>query len=659
MGLEADKGRGARGEGREGQGDPCYSPLAIRHSSLHRSKLWLLVILLLLSGLGAFSACRWGSDKEAKAPSKELTPAEQIQALPDETRQHLVRNDKGEPLTDIYRDITAQSGVNFMFRNGEEAQHFAIIESLGGGVALIDYNGDGLLDLFLTGGRYYYGKDKRDIKGHGCRLYKNLGKGKFRDVTREVGLDPGAPGLFYTHGCAVGDYNRDGWPDLLVTGWGRMALYRNEPDGKGGRRFAEVTEEAELPEGLWTTSAAWADLDGDGFPDLYICQYVNWSWTNNPQCSDHTQKNPQDICPPKSFAGLPHKLFRNNGNGTFSEVSRQAGLRPYTGDPLKDGEVGKGLGVVIADLDGDGKPDIYVANDTVDNFLYMNQSKPGHLHFEEVGLAKGVARDDKGVPSGSMGTDVGDYDGSGRGSLWCTNYENEMHGLYRNQGNGLFLFNTPASGIAAIGQLYVGFGTGFLDLDNHGWEDLVIANGHVVRFPHGAGLKQRPVLLRNQGNGRFCDISLQGGSYFRSEHLGRGLAIGDLENRGSSDLVISHVNEPVAVLRNEADSGQHWLGLELVGKNQRDVVGARVTAWIGDRQQTRFVKGGGSYLSSSDRRLVFGLGKQERVKRISVHWPHMKDQEQSWSGEQLTTDCYWRLLEGKKQAEKPRYGSGK
>src|SRR5438477_9187518 len=207
MGLEADKGRGARGEGREGQGDPCYSPLAIRHSSRYRSKLWLLGIFLLLSGLGAFSACRWGSDKEAKAPSKELTPAEQIQALPDETRQHLVRNDKGEPLTDIYRDITAQSGVNFMFRNGEEAQHFAIIESLGGGVALIDYDGDGLLDLFVTGGGHFdrtdaeYQKDPGRpprILGHPCKLYKNLGNFKFRDVTEEAGLGGIA---FYTHGA--------------------------------------------------------------------------------------------------------------------------------------------------------------------------------------------------------------------------------------------------------------------------------------------------------------------------------------------------------------------------------------------------------------------------------------------------------------------------
>jgi enediyne biosynthesis protein E4 len=628
----------------------------------YRSRLWLLVdllvILLLSGGIGAFIVYRWSNDSsngQGKTP-RELTLKEQLDALPDETKQYLVRDSKGEPLTDIYRDITTQSGVDFTFHNGEEAQHYAIIESLGGGVGLIDYDGDGLLDIFIPGGGYYDGPEKHDIKGHGCRLYKNLGNGKFRDVTKEVGLDKP---LFYTHGCAVGDYNRDGWPDLLVTGWGRMALYRNEPDSKGGRRFVEVTKEAGLPDGLWTTSAAWADLDGDGYPDLYVCQYVNWSWKNNPKCSGYTQKIPQDVCPPKTFTGLPHKLFHNNGNGTFTDVSKEAGLRPFTGDPLKDGENGKGLGVIIADLDGDGKPDIYVANDTVDNFLYMNQSKPGHLRFEEIGLPMGVARDDRGVPNGSMGTDIADYDGSGNGSIWCTNYENEMHALYRNQGRGLFLFSTPASGIAAIGQLYVGFGTSFLDLDNHGWEDLVVANGHVIRFPQGAGLRQRPVLLRNKGNTRFCEISLQGGSYFRSEHVGRGLAIGDLFNRGRCDLVISHLNEPVAILRNEADSGQHWIGVELAGKDHRDVVGARVIAEVGDRKLTRFAKGGGSYLSSSDRRLLFGLDKEERVKRITVIWPNQKEQtEQHWDGKQLKADRYWRLVEGKEQPQSPRYAGG-
>ncbi|TMQ34223.1 MAG: sigma-70 family RNA polymerase sigma factor [Planctomycetota bacterium] len=551
---------------------------------------------------------------------------------------------------DIYQDVTDQSGLHFTYQNGQEAGHFAILESLGGGVAMIDYDGDGLLDLFITGGGLFEGQD---IKGRGNRLYKNLGSGKFRDVTREAGLDQP---VFYSHGCAVADYDLDGWPDLLVTGWGRVALYHNEPDGKGGRHFVDVTKKAGLTDGLWTTSAAWADLDGDGYPDLYVCQYVNWSFANHPVCQGYTRKVPRDVCPPKTFTGLPHKLFRNNGNGTFTDVSKEAGLRPHTGDPLKDSEVGRSLGVVTVDLDGDGKPDIYVANDTVDNFLYMNKSTPGKIRLEEVGLPSGVARDDRGVPNGSMGVDAGDYDGGGRPSLWVTNYENEMHALYRNQGPGLFLFATPSAGIAAIGQLYVGLGTGFLDLDNDGWADLFIANGHVIRFPQGAGLRQRPVLLQNK-NGRFTDITHKGGTYFRSEHIGRGVAIGDLDNRGVPDLVISHLNEPVTVLRHQSKQDKHWLGIELAGKNRRDVVGARVELKVGERRLTRFVKGGGSYLSSGDHRLLFGLGEAEKIDGITVYWPAANGQpaqEQRWTREQLPIDRYWQLIEGQVKPERPR-----
>ncbi|HEV3022662.1 MAG TPA: CRTAC1 family protein, partial [Pirellulales bacterium] len=529
---------------------------------------------------------------------------------------------------------------------------FAILESLGGGVAVIDYDGDGLLDIFLTGGGYYDGPDSQEIKGHPNRLYKNLGNGKFRDVTREVGLDQP---VFYSHGAAVADYNRDGWPDLLVTGWGRMALYKNVPDGKGGRRFVEVTREAGLPENLWTTSAAFADFDGDGFADLYICQYVDWSWQNNPKCAGFNPGIERDVCPPKSFTGLPHKVFRNNGNGTFTDVSKEAGLRPFTGDPIKDSENGKGLGVVAVDVDNDTKPDLHVANDTVDHFLYLNKSTPGKIRFEEVGLSAGIARDDRGVPNGGMGTDAGDPDRSGNCSIWVTNYENEMHGLYRNTGRALFLFSTPASGIAAIGQQYVGFGTSFLDLDNHGWEDIVIANGHVIRFPRTSGLRQHPVLLRNKGNSKFCDITVQGGAYFRGEHIGRGLALADLDNKGRSDIIVSHLNEPAAVLRNDADVGQHWLGIQLVGKDHRDVVGAKVVVEAGEQRLTRFAKGGGSYLSSSDRRQLFGLGKIETIDKLTVTWPGKK--EQHWDGKDLKVDRYWRLIEDKTKPEAPAYSS--
>jgi hypothetical protein len=611
----------------------------------------------------------------------------------------------------LFQDVTESSGVAITYHNGEEAGHFAILESLGGGVALIDYDGDGLYDLFITGGGAYAGTDQKEIKGLPCKLYRNLGNCKFQDVTREVGLDRA---WFYTHGAAVTDYDNDGWPDLLVTGWQHMALYHNEPvdpnDPSKGRHFVEKTQEAGLPPGLWTTSAAWADFDGDGFPDLYVCQYVNWSLANNPTCNYDGKT--RDVCPPKNFTALPHKVFHNNGNGTFTDVSNEAGLRMprdekdyqaltwlrdlaeqeakassskdeleklknpnYGGhyieqlkradvgtDPEKDKgkDFGKGLGVLAVDLNGDGKPDVYVANDTVDNLLYINCSVPGKIRFKEVGMASGTARDDRGSPNGSMGLDIADFDRGGKPSIWVTNYEGELHALYVNmcdKNKTLFRFGTQASGIAAIGQTYVGFGTGFLDVDNDGWEDIFISNGHAIRFPTGrAHRAQRPVLLHNEGKGKFKNLSDQGGTYFKSnnpeqyEHVGRGVGVGDLDNDGRIDLVISHINQPVSVLHNIADTGNHWIGFELAGRNNRDVVGARLILEAGDAKRMRFAKGGGSYLSSGDPRHVFGLGKLDKIDSLTVIWP--SGEEQVWKG--LATDRYWRLVEAEPEAQKPR-----
>src|SRR5262245_42287236 len=304
----------------------------------------------------------------------------------------------------FFEDVTSASGIAFTYRNGQEAGHYAILESLGGGVGLIDYDQDGRLDIFVTGGGYYDGPDKKTIKGYPNRLYRNEGNWKFRDVTAEVGLP--AEGPFYSHGVAVGDYDNDGWPDLLVTGYGRMALYRND---RG--KFVDVTAQAGLLDQRpvhWSTSAAWADVNGDGHLDLFVAHYLNWSFANHPRCPGHySAAVAVDICPPRQFAGLESALYRNRGDGTFADGSREAGLK-----------AGKGLGVLVADLDGDGRPDVYVANDTNDNFLYLNR---GGGRFEEVGLLRGVAYDDAGIPNGSMGVDAADYNGSGHLSLFVTN----------------------------------------------------------------------------------------------------------------------------------------------------------------------------------------------------------------------------------------------
>lgn len=280
-------------------------------------------------------------------------------------------------------------------------------------------------------------------------------------------------------------------------------------------------------------------------------------------------------------------------------------------------DFGKGLGVLLVDVTGDGKPDIYVANDTTDKFLYVNRSERGKLQFEDTAHLSGVATDENGLPNGSMGVDAADYDHSGRPSLLVTNYQHELHALYRNRQAGnppLFRYDSQAAGLAALGRQYVGFGTGFVDLDSDGWQDIVIANGHVVRQPRGGGVRQLPLLLRNQGRKgkeavRFEPATGAGGPYFQAQHQGRGLAIGDLDNDGRPDLVISHLNEPVTLLRNETVTGHHWIGVLLSDKDHADLVGARLTVEAANRRLTFFARGGGSYLSSGDRRHLIGLGE--------------------------------------------------
>ncbi len=508
----------------------------------------------------------------------------------------------------FFRDVTGDSGIDFTYRNGEEADKFAILESVGGGVAMIDYDGDGLLDLFFTAGGYF---DGTQIKGHPCKLYKNLGNWNFKDVTAEVGLDKID---FYSHGAAVADFNRDGWPDLLVTGYGRVALFRNED----GKRFVDVTATAGLRETAWCTSAGFADLTGSGYPDLYICHYLEWSLATDRVCKGREPGVKRDLCPPQDFKPLVHALYRNNKNGTFRDVTAEQKLRSD----------GCGLGVLLADLNGDGRPDIYVANDASDNHLYLNRG--GTL--QEKGLLAGVAVDDDGKYNGSMGVTAADYDGSGRPALFVTNFQNEFHAFYHNDGNERFLYRSQAVGIAALSRHFVGFGTAFLDIDNDGWEDLVIANGHVYRKPWNSPLKQNPVLMRNlETNGRrvFRDWSKRGGSAFTTPAIGRGVAVGDLDNDGWPDVVISNTNGKVVLLRNIAaeTSKARWLGVKLVGKEKRDIIGSTLTLKTDTRTMTRFTIGGGSYLSAHDPRILFGLGDALQVKSLTVKWSWGKEQE--------------------------------
>jgi len=584
-----------------------------------RTGLWLLCAALaaaLVGGAGYWITRPSSPVNGGLPPDGDMTPV-----------------DSGPPW---FSDVTAGSGLDFTYRNGEEAGQTTMLEFLGGGVALLDYDGDGLLDIFVTGGGHFGGADRKQIKGYPCKLFRNLGGWKFKDVTKEVGLD--TVSWWYTHGAAVADYDRDGWPDLLVTGYGRIALFRNVPvdpaDPSKGRRFEDVTAKVGLKDDSWSTSAGWADLDGDGYPDLYVCHYLDWSWTNNPVCEGAGTGGKRDVCPPQKFKPLVHALFRNEKGERFREVTGEHGFKAE----------GCGLGVVLVDVNADGRPDIYVANDATNNFLFMNRG--GKL--EEKGMLAGVAVDNNGRFNASMGVDAADYDGSGRPSLWVTNFQFELHALYRNLGGESFDYASHAAGMAAIGMHRVGFGTAFVDVDNDGWEDLVIANGHVLRFPtQGNTLPQRPVLMRNvasEGRRSFQDISKRAGPFFQEPRVGRGVAVGDLDNDGRPDLVFSHTNGPVILLTNEAPAAK-WLGVKLVGRDNRDVVGSTVVLQTDGRKLTRFAKGGGSYLSSPDRRILFGLGETGKPGRLTVRWAWGR--EESFDG--LEPGAYWELREGNPQ----------
>ncbi|HLJ11525.1 MAG TPA: CRTAC1 family protein, partial [Planctomycetaceae bacterium] len=439
-------------------------------------------------------------------------------------------------------------------------------------------------------------------------LFRNRGGLAFQEVT-EIADAAAAP--FYSHGASVGDYNSDGFPDLLVTGYGGLVLFCNQGDGT----FFETAKAAGLTDTLWSSSAGWGDVNGDGVLDLYVAHYVNWSFANNPSCRyADTQR---DVCSPRKFDALPHTLYFGEGDGTFRDVSGEAGLEP-------DGPTGKGLGVVLADLDLDGKLDIFAANDTTANFLYHNL---GNGKLEDVAGVSGTAVSEMAIPNGSMGVDVGDPNLDGLPDLWVAAFERETIALYRNEGSFLFRHVSHASGISAVGSQYVGFGTLFLDFDRDGDEDVVVSNGHVIRFPQSSSVRQLPLLFENRGQ-RFVNVAPAAGPYLAQPHLGRGVAGGDIDNDGDIDLVFAPINEPAAIVANESPNDNHWLRVRLIGvQSHRDAVGAIVTLVTSAGKQIRLVKGGCSYLSQNEPHCFFGIPKAAQIESLSIRWPSGVTQE--------------------------------
>jgi hypothetical protein len=515
-----------------------------------------------------------------------------------------------------FTDITALSRIDFKQAASNTSQKY-LLESMGGGVAMLDYDNDGRLDLYFTNGARLEDPmpkgampDKRDAKFWN-RLYHQKQDGTFEDVTERAGVR----GEGYSMGAAAADYDGDGFTDLYVTAYGANILYRNRGDGT----FEDATARARVAGGGWSTSAGWLDYDRDGRLDLFVARYSDWDFEKGSIYCGDQRPGYRAYCHPDNFKGASNLLFHQKGDGTFEDVSGPSRVA----DPN-----GKGLGVAFADFDSDGLTDILVANDSVRQQFYRNN---GDGQFEDLALMAGVGYDENGKTFAGMGVDAGDYDNDGRVDIFITALSNETYPLYRNNGDGSFNYMTNSTGVGQITLLYSGWGTHFMDADNDGWLDIFVAQGHVLDTIEktSAYLKYRqtPLLMRNTGKG-FTNVSATAGQPFTRAIAARGAAFGDLDNDGDTDVVVGIIEGSPVVLRNEG-TRNHWLGVSLVGaKSNRQGLGARIIITdAAGRQQSREVTSAGSYLSSNDPRVVFGLGAAMSVKALEVRWPGGRTQK--------------------------------
>lgn len=533
----------------------------------------------------------------SEVPPRSVVPG--VISKPDETSP-----EREAPNILQWTDITREAGIDFRHRNGEELGHHSILESLGGGVALFDFDGDGRLDLFFGGGGTFV---EEQVTGHPSVLYRQVGPLEFRDISSSAG--EGFPSERYTHGCFAADFDNDGFTDLLVTGYGGVQLWRNMGDGT----FEQQQEMAGLIDKGWSTGAAWGDFNEDGNLDLYIVHYVDWSFENHPRCVAADGET-LEICSPLEFSPVRDTLWLSNGNGTFRNASLDGGLRTD----------GRGLGVAVSDFNGNGHLDIFVANDASENFLYLND---GFAAFSEESAERGVALSSRGVVARSSGVDVGDFNQDGYPDLWVTNGEGERFSLHSNEGDGTFLDLTHITGMRRLEEPLVGFGTKFVDVTRNGFLDLVFANGHVLRHPDRGTVRQRPLVLLNEQGRRFQVWEPDENSYFHGEHLGRGLAVGDLNNNGAIDLVFTHNNGAPALLRNDRADQGGWLGVRLIGRQSpRDGTGVRLELETERTSQWQWATGGTSYLSHGDSRIFWGFPASDRPMRLRVNWPSGQEQ---------------------------------
>ncbi|MPZ20291.1 MAG: CRTAC1 family protein [Luteitalea sp.] len=483
---------------------------------------------------------------------------------------------------------------------------------MGGGVALLDYDNDGRLDVFFTNGARIDdaqppGKrpDKAD-RQFWNRLYHQNEDGTFTDESQSAGLT-GMPQGYYGMGVAVGDYDNDGFQDLYITNYDGNTLYRNDGDGT----FTDVTKRAGVAASGWSASAGFFDYDNDGALDLFVTRYVDWTFQNNGYCGEKKQGY-RAYCHPDNYEGVSNILYHNNGDGTFADVSSKAGIADA---------IGKGLGVSFADYNNDGFVDIYVANDSVQSFLFENN---GDGTFTEIGLLAGVGFNEEGRTFAGMGVDSADYDNDGHPDIFVTDLSNERYRLFRHNGDGSFRDVTHTTGVGGATQLFSGWSTRFFDYDNDGWKDIFVAQSHVMdtieKTSPNLRYLQPPLLLRNE-SGRF--VRVEPGKVFQQDWAGRGAAFGDLDNDGDIDVVVGNVGQRAFVLRNDGGNRRHWLEIRTVGKkSNRDGIGCRVTVVSASGLTQHFtIKTAVGYLSASDKRLLVGLGNDATAKRVEIRWP--------------------------------------
>ncbi len=509
--------------------------------------------------------------------------------------------------TPLFEEVPASvSGIAWVHDNAMSKEHY-LPEALGPGCAFLDYDNDGWMDIYLVNSGpcdfFHPGKPLRNA------LYKNNRDGTFTDVTGQAGVAGGTFGM----GVAIGDYDNDGWPDIFITSYGKCILYRNNRDGT----FTDVTKKAGMETPGWTTSAVWFDFDNDGRLDLFVCSFVAYGPGARHSCGDN-KLGRHYYCIPRFFKPTTSFLYHNNGDGTFTEVSAGTDIARSPG---------KGLGVVATDINNDGLMDLFVANDTVQNFLYVNRGKGtnGKWQFEEMALPAEVAFGEEGQPRSGMGVDAADVFGSGYQDLFVANVDQERFSLYRNQGNETFRDVAHSNGVAQATRLLSGWGLKFFDYDNDGAVDLILANGHpddMIESYSPAVKYKEPLLLFHQQGGKLRDVSAEAGPAFAHSYSARGLAVGDYNNDGLLDVLIGNNGAPPLLLKNRSNHSNHWLGLKLEGVTcNRDAIGARMRWSAGGVVRSRLKTSGGSYLSSHDPREILGVGTAGNIDWVEITWP--------------------------------------